>query len=278
MNKIKYFYILLIPLIIIIISISSCSKIEDNLVTASKIGTHPSGWTTPANSSFHGKYISANGWTLKPCKQCHGADYSGGNTGASCNNCHSATPEDCRLCHGDGVTTIFPPKALNGSTDPSYIGVGAHNVHSNSDPTVRNSLQVACINCHKQPTSFDDTVHINPNRPFGIAYILFDSLAIHSGKTPPVWNRTNATCANTYCHGNFEGGNNATPVWTDASSVKCGSCHGDGNNEPCPTTNHVQGFPITTCGISPCHFSVMNTNGTFKNKDKHINGVVNFSN
>ncbi|MBK7159324.1 MAG: hypothetical protein IPH77_12395 [Ignavibacteria bacterium] len=89
MKKINYFYILFSLLIISALGYQGCSEIKDNLVTAPQIGIHPSGWTDTTSGSFHGKYIFNNkAWNLNECKTCHGSDYRGGNTGASCYDCH----------------------------------------------------------------------------------------------------------------------------------------------------------------------------------------------
>ena len=281
MNKLKYLYLLTIPLLFIIISINGCSKLEDNITTAPTFGTHPTGWINPSNANFHGKYIASNNYDLKSCTKCHGGDYAGGNTGQSCLTCHQNTPEQCSLCHGDG-DNMYPPKALNGSVSTGYLGVGSHVRHLTSDSTQRYAAQVNCDNCHKMPAGFSDTAHINPNRVIGIAQITFDDLAIHSSGDPivPVWNRTSATCSNTYCHGNFVGGNHNDhlPVWTNPGSIVCGSCHGDpvsGNPQPLHTSDpaHPNGMTINDC--YGCHGSVIDANGNIIDKTKHVNGEVN---
>lgn len=90
---------------------------------------HPgaSVWFNPANSGFHGN-AAARGM-ITDCAQCHGADYLGGWTGVSCDDCHGSSTvpihfsgwvgpkttdgthgyllanseidmDDCRACHG----------------------------------------------------------------------------------------------------------------------------------------------------------------------------------
>lgn len=277
MNK---FYSLLVLSLIVTISIIGCSKEKDSIPVAPESGIHPTGYSNPLSSNFHGIGIASHNWSMNFCKQCHGADYKGGNGATSCFKCHPSGPQDCRLCHGNGVNTIFPPKALNGSTDPGYIGVGGHNVHLSKDSTIRNSAGLRCVDCHWKFSSFDDTMHISPTRN-GLAIVVFDSLAItaRDGITPhPVWNRNAATCSGTYCHGNFKNGNyqlniGTDPVWTDPSSVNCGTCHGNPQTgEPNPGGTHYQGFTIKQCYY--CHSNVIDTNGTIINKSLHVNGVV----
>jgi len=65
----------------------------------------------------------------------------------------------------------------------------------------------------------------------------------------PVYTRTSptqASCAASYCHGNFAGGPNATMSWTSTVQVTCTSCHG----LP-PSTGHHANHSARSCG--DCH-------------------------
>ena len=83
-----------------------------------------------------------------------------------------------------------------------------------------------------------------------------------------------SNCSNTYCHGNFEGGKNATPAWTGVA-IGCDSCHG---NPPVPAAA-AGGVPAsyhpndTTCGR--CHPAAYTrtgaTTGTV-NPTTHVRG------
>lgn len=276
---------------VIALGYQGCSETEDNLVTAPEIAVHPSGWADSDSPDFHGKYIFDNKqWNLKVCQSCHGGDYKGGTTGSSCLTCHTSSggPQNCRLCHGGNSGHANPPKALNGETSTSYIGVGMHVYHLDS---TKYSAQLECGDCHTPLESgFSSPSHIGTN-PDGIADIMFGTLA----KTPtviktdtlvpnPVWDRNNATCSSSYCHGNFKDGNaNSMPVWTDKNSVKCGSCHGDpvtGNPNPIPNGNffhpHYPEYTINIC--YQCHGGVINSAGVITSPEKHVNGIVNFNN
>ena len=277
MNK---FYSLLIISLIASLSIIGCSKDKDDIPIAPDFGIHPTGYANPSSPNFHGKAIASYNWSMNYCKQCHGNDFRGGSGASSCYDCHPSGPTDCKLCHGNNLNTIYPPKALNGSTDPTYIGVGAHNIHLSSDSTIRNSARMRCVDCHWKFASFDDTMHISPTRN-GLAIIVFDSLAItaRDGVTPqPVWNRSTATCAGTYCHGNFRNGNyvlqvGTDPSWTSNTPMNCGSCHGNPvTGNPNPGGTHYQGFTQNQCYY--CHGNVMDSSGTIINKSLHVNGVV----
>ncbi len=287
MQRINIFYILYFIIIGIILNYAGCSDVQDNLVEAPEIGVHPAGWadTTSSNLTspdFHGQYIfDNNAWNLTQCKSCHGGDYKGGTTGSSCFTCHTSSsgPQNCRLCHGGASGHSNPPKALNGSISVSDLGVGVHVYHLDS---TKYSADVECNECHLPLTGggFNSPNHFGDN-PDGIAEVTFGTLAMTSlgGVVPnPSWDRNTATCSNVYCHGDFEFGNNAVPVWTDPNSVVCGSCHGDpvtGNPTPLPYQKpHYSFFTSQTCYV--CHGSVINPQGVIYDKDLHVNGQVDF--
>lgn len=292
LNKVTVFYSLFVFIISITLGYIGCSEVENNLVQAPQLGVHPPGWgdttsaATKSSPNFHGQYIyDNNAWNLTQCKSCHGGDYKGGTTGSSCLTCHTSSggPQNCRLCHGGTSGHSNPPKALNGSNEVSTLGVGVHVYHLDS---TKYSADVECNECHLPLTGgFNSPNHLGEN-PDGVAEITFGTLAktsIGGGIVPdPVWNSNNATCSNSYCHGDFINGNrNAAPVWTDPNSVKCGSCHGDpvtGNPTPRDSTGayvkpHFSFFTSQTCYV--CHGTVINPQGIIYNKSLHVNGVVN---
>lgn len=287
MKKVKLFYLAFSVILVSALAYQGCSQLDENAALAPELGVHPEGWADTLaldNPNFHANYIQNNKlWNLVGCRSCHGADYSGGNTGVSCRTCHTGNsgPQGCRTCHGGVSGHANPPEALNGDTATTSLGVGAHMRHLY---TSNWSAQLECEECHRDFDGFDDPLHIGPT-PDGIAEITFGPLAkdTNGGIIPsPVWNRTNAGCSNLYCHGNFVQGNQtSTPKWTDASTVVCGSCHGNPNTQnPTPQPGgqfispHMSYMTINTCYI--CHTSVINSSGQFINKDLHVNGEVNF--
>lgn len=273
MKKIFIFYSLII--LTIFGFIYGCSEVKDDLVLAPSPDFHGEGWLSQASSNFHGKVIGADNWNLAQCKSCHGADYSGGTTGASCRTCHTSGPEACNTCHGNSEH-IYPPKSISGkllNTDP---GVGAHEQHLVSDTALRNSRPVECQECHLPVSSFSDPNHILKDGKTQ-ATLVFGDLAKKTteGVTPdPQWDKNTQTCSGTYCHGNFKNGNqNAAPVHNNPNSVYCGTCHGN------PTTGNPLpgGTHPTNQNCYLCHGGVINSNGVIINKNLHVNGVVNFS-
>lgn len=282
LNKIFLFYSSFLIALAALISYQGCSELDSDAVLAPEFRTHGAGWSNPASNNFHGIYIRNSNWNLSQCKTCHGNNYDGGTSGSSCLGCHNQPggPENCGLCHGNSQHP-YPPKALNGDTSSFSLGVGAHFRHFNTN----NSLALNCNDCHKPVNEFSDPDHIGTN-PDGIAEIIFGTRAYDTLGGPirpdPVWNRNNASCSGTYCHGTFKQGNvNASAIWNNASSVVCGSCHGDPvTGNPTPQENgvftppHYSFMTINSCYI--CHSSVINPQGIIVNKQLHLNGQVNY--
>ena len=277
MNKIinKVYLVSALLLLLSVVFIQGCSKQSDNLVMAPESAYHGDGWVSPSSANFHGSVIKANGWSLSGCRACHGNDYLGGNTQKGCYDCHQNGPEGCNVCHGNSQH-IYPPKSLAGHLLPTEQGVGAHDAHLTSDSNSRYAAQIDCFECHLPINSFSDTNHIGSNP--GSAGVVFGTLAKTrtTGFIPnPVWNKTTQTCSNVYCHGYFKGGNTtAVATFTNPGSVYCGTCHGD------PTTGNPK--PMSTHQYYPdncwyCHGAVIDSNGVFINKEKHVNGIVDFN-
>lgn len=282
LNKLLLFYGSFVALLATGLLYQGCSELDNSVSLAPEIRTHAIGWSNPSSANFHGNFIASNKWNLNTCKTCHGGNYSGGTSGASCIGCHqnSGGPENCRTCHGSNEHSN-PPKALNGDTLVSSIGVGVHMSHLYS--TYGSAL--ACQDCHRDINGFDDPNHIGAN-PDGIAEIVFGTRAYDTLGGPirpnPTWDRNTATCSSVYCHGTFKEGNvNAVGIWTNKGSVTCGTCHGNPNTgNPTPQVNGVITPPhysfMTQASCYVCHSTVINSQGNFVNKELHINGEVNY--
>ncbi|RMF56349.1 MAG: hypothetical protein D6743_20400, partial [Calditrichaeota bacterium] len=138
---------------------------------------------------------------------------------------------------------------------------------------------VECESCHVVPAAFSAPTHIDGDDE---AELVFGGLAVLNQVTPQ-WQEDPRTCTDTYCHGNWElqkseanfptlfiaetmRGEAAEPVWTDPSTVTCGSCHA------LPPEGH-QPFEITDC--HNCHASVVDGEGNIVDKGKHVNGKIN---
>jgi len=166
-----------------------------------------------------------------------------------------ATNADCTTCHGNP-----PAPSLSGATQTSDIGVGAHKAHLEGGVFSR---KVACNECHVVPADMFAPGHLDTGMP---ADLTFSGVAV-TENLPPLWDHATATCTNSYCHGGgLKGGTNPNPVWTQAAQAACGSCHG--LPPPLPHPN------IADCSM--CHGTVVNAQMQIVDREKHINGKVDF--
>ena len=183
-------------------------------------GGHTASWMDAASPEFHAYSANAG---IAACQGCHGVnlDGVGGSATTSCATCHGATwKTNCTLCHGGTANqTGAPPKGTWGfRTDAARIG--AHTKHVTPGAI---SSAVACAACHVVPADALSPGHLNGST----ASVTWGGIAAASGANP-TWNRTTGSCAATYCHGAFPGGNPTNlPLWTklDGTYAKCGSCH-----------------------------------------------------
>ena len=135
----------------------------------------------------------------------------------------------CATCHGDDDSPA-PPLSIEGATDPTAIGVGAHRAHVAGGAL---SGPFGCDACHRVPRGLDDEGHIDPLP----AEIAWGDLAT-AANAAPAWDRGAAVCANVYCHGaTLSGGTLKDPEWTrvDGTQTACGTCHGAPPPAPHPT-------------------------------------------
>jgi predicted CxxxxCH...CXXCH cytochrome family protein len=182
---------------------------------------HARGVLDPASAEFHGATVAALGWDLKTCAKCHGEDFSGGTSGATCNSCHSGGPTDCDTCHS--LDSARAPRGAQGGARPYGVGLlsGAHRGHSR--------VGLACTECHRVPQAWDAADHVRNAAGADVApaELVFGAGARRGGATPQY---VEGRCSNVYCHGSTltDGGAAVTqPTWTGgAGQAACGSCHG----------------------------------------------------
>ncbi|MCZ7603359.1 MAG: CxxxxCH/CxxCH domain-containing protein [Melioribacteraceae bacterium] len=260
-----------------------CAESRYDLTEPQEVSIHEDGIKNRLSDKFHGQLIREDNWNLFACAQCHGANYAGGTVGVTCLKCHSQDmgPEACNTCHGDFAdpSNIAPPQGTNNETSTSDYAVGAHQVHLYGIQIAEN---VACSECHHVPNSFTAEGHID--EAGSRAEVIFGQFA-DLGDSVAVYDFESLTCQNTYCHGNFEFiaasgvpivGNNFAPNWTinDGSQAKCGTCHGELDEEgelitPQPM-GHPGSFTLTQCWN--CHPRVVDAQGNIIDKTLHING------
>ncbi len=200
---------------------------------------------------------------------------------ASCSKLQSdnvLATTNCISCHGSAASPAPPPDAA-GNTSTSTPAVGAHLVHLYGSAF---ASKVACSSCHIVPQSVGPGIH--PDGPGSGNLIMFSGVALTQTNIPgtrfydstlatvvpqPTFSTQTLTCKNTYCHGNFKGGNNFTPTWTvvNSSQDSCGSCHGLPPND---ATHRGKGITVQTCYY--CHSPMIGPDGTILDDSMHVTG------
>jgi predicted CxxxxCH...CXXCH cytochrome family protein len=166
-----------------------------------------------------------------PCSTCHEEPPSNHVRFAnvakpgSCTPCHEQPPDPkhvngkldldvtiaCDTCHGHGPQGA-PPPALDGSSDPTKRGAGAHRRHLDETLPDRIGKVVACERCHPVPKEMLSPGHLDTTAPADVVLGFGESYDV-----------TAASCTND-CHWQKSPG----PIWTDASGAAraCDACHG----------------------------------------------------
>lgn len=224
---------------------------------------HAIGWNVVDSTNFHGIYVNSHGYN--ECTECHGIMTYTGSSGVNCLDCHVSYP-GCTGCHGgksDGSGA--PPYGLNRDSLPTDLAVGAHAVHIHGATF---SDGVLCQSCHNVPVALGQPGHMDDE---DIAEVQFSGLSGAQG----IWTRTSATCGQTYCHGNFDGGKSSnTPVWTAPGSVACGSCHDTGADPESLGWKHEAHINIAGLKCFDCHYNIVDANLNVIDRALHVNGAV----
>jgi predicted CxxxxCH...CXXCH cytochrome family protein len=185
---------------------------------------------------------------------------------ATCDRCHGTGPEVCVQCHGGTDNqTGAPPVGLEGETTTDQLAVGAHTRHLEGGAQAD---AFDCSECHKVPSTLLEIGHLGLDE---IAELTYGPLA----GAASTWNRSTGICSNTYCHGNFAGGDKTnSPQWTGTSQAGCGSCHDVGSSPSQLGGNHA--YHINSAGLAcgDCHASVVDMSLNIVNTALHVNGAV----
>ena len=222
------------------------------------------GAAAAACGSCHGLPPGGTHPTSSACESCHtGYTISSVNLTAHLNGAVDVLNLACTSCHGTAGRASVAGADVNQAASPpavaSATGVaGVHLAHVNQGataPALSNAL--ACVNCHTVPT-----VNAHSDGAIGVTYA---SISVAQGAVPTAYNTTAHTCSNTYCHGNFPGGNQgATAIsWSTAGKLGCTACHG---NPPAIATHH----PANTNCVA-CHTGYSSTTVTAAT---HVDGTV----
>ncbi len=232
--------------------------------------------------SVHGPDADAG---IAACATCHGADYAGAGTGASCNDCHATAgyPDwktNCTFCHGTrtpgftdaNLAFAAPPQSVDGTEIQTSANpkVGAHQAHVAAPPDAN---PLPCAACHGGvPTrAFPGSLDHVDGQP---ATIAFGDLA-SQGVASPSYAGGGGSCA-VYCHGTGTAFVNpgaapstvASPAWT-VTSIACNGCHG------APPSTGEHGFRNHAFPCGYCHLQVAASTATpaIVNKALHVNGA-----
>lgn len=214
--------------------------------------------------SCHGLPPSAPHPDSDRCMLCHsptaGPDQTIANRATHIDGIVQASDGTCTDCHGGGDNPA-PPMDTMMQSDPALPSIGAHRSHLESATGI--SRPVACTECHVVPVETDDPGHIDTGLP---AELTWGPLAAHDG-VAPTFDRTTATCSNTYCHGaTLPDGVLTEPRWNvlDGSQAACGTCHGNP-----PAGSHPND---DRCEL--CHLPTAGPAMTIASAATHIDGVL----
>jgi len=221
-------------------------------------------WNEPRSSSdacgsCHGLPPTAPHPQSELCSACHGDVVDAQNDIVSpslhVNGSVEFEAGPCSACHGRDDEPAPPPDTA-GNSELDALGVGAHSVHLSGGSSSR---ALACEECHRVPETVDEATHIDAPP----AEISLAGIAEMLGRAPR-FDRSSATCADTFCHAPSPGDERASPPWNAAVELACTSCHG----AP-PALPHPQASRCETC-----HGAVAGEGPTIVERSRHVDGVV----
>ncbi|GFE56433.1 CxxxxCH/CxxCH domain-containing protein [Geobacter sp. AOG1] len=206
---------------------------------------------TDAQSNWAGGYGVCQGCHNVPVGNSYPTEHTSTNPDV-CRSCHShgskigSFSADCQGCHG------FPP-VQNTPGGPNGYAVAGNNSYAN-DPYFKDEsnaghrthagkvlLSYGCNECHAGNT------HGSGN--FQQVFKATSNIIAATGGATPMYNASTGTCSNVYCHSNGRQ-SYASPLWSNASTGACGTCHA--------TTPYIGGPFIS----SNAHFPHFSSNGS----------------
>jgi len=205
-------------------------------------------WTEPRSSeeacgSCHGIPPDPPHPTNTNCQRCHGSviDAEGAIIAPELHvDGQVDLPTACDACHGTGELGA-PPPDLSGQSAVTAMGVGAHEVHLSGGAASR---AVPCQSCHQVPDHLDRVGHLDKS-PY--AEVRMSGLAALGGGSPS-WDRDQATCSQTWCHGPSAVAESVSASWNQTNGeTDCESCHGMPPIYPHPAAD----------GCDACHADVV---------------------
>jgi predicted CxxxxCH...CXXCH cytochrome family protein len=162
MNRISFITIC----VILALAIFSCSEKKD----ITDVGAHPEAWSNASSEEFHGNAVIEGG--NESCTSCHGTDFMGGSSGASCygSSCHAVYPHpegfsniSAEMFHGNYLKTeltwdMGPCKNCHGDNyERELSGVSCRSCHTGSEGPEE------CNTCHGSPSNIAPPKDLNGN-------------------------------------------------------------------------------------------------------------------
>ncbi len=215
---------------------------------------HPEGILDPDSPDHHGLLLRGLRYDLAACSGCHGRDFAGGPSGASCLGCHEGGPTACATCH---------------ERTPDQ---GAHAAHLGGRTV---ATPEACADCHVVPARWDAPGHLFTAggaldaRPAEVALSGAAARGAPADRLPR-YDAATRTCSDVTCHGGLipdTGAADPAPRWdAPPRDLGCARCHGD----PPTTPYHVHA--VDRC--EACHSQVIGPARAWVDEALHVDGRV----
>ncbi len=227
-------------------------------------------------TTYHNNASSNNPhYDGQKCTLCHNHQ-NGFSARWTCTSCHGNPPTSQPLLVGRSLKNGYPP------TGETSAGMHAFHFYSTKVYSTNGSFSVgySCDYCHKggmNDTGLTDKIIEVKFSDFSrYTSGSFDGFAPISGYTFSPGNTTGGTqaCSNTYCHGNFYGGNKTNkPVWTNAASGACGTCHATAPPALLDHSVHLTASWGPKASCDDCH----GANASIGSNTGHVGGFVIFA-
>jgi predicted CxxxxCH...CXXCH cytochrome family protein len=241
-------------LLLTVILMQGCSKVEDNLVTAPKVTTHPDGWVDTNATAFHGKYLFDNHMNLVPCAPCHGADFKGGTSGISCYKCHNTELIVHSKAWMDTTATSSPYFHKKYLMDNQVNMTVCKQCHG--DDYKGGITNKSCYNCHNIATIHNGAASGWENSSDTVNF--HGRFIMKNG-----FNIDNMNCKN--CHGTgYDGGVSQKTCYSchDNGPKACYTCHGDAGTQNIWPPKSLFGHMLNTEQGVGAHNQHLNTDTT----------------
>ncbi|MBT0666515.1 CxxxxCH/CxxCH domain-containing protein [Geobacter pelophilus] len=186
----------------------------------------------------------------------------------------SLASRGCKGCHGnDTVLNNF--SSLAG--EPNYpntgaIGSATSNSHKSHTSKLALKGAASCDTCHTDTVTASGTA-IKPGAPHLTAPANLVSFNTSKAGAGSAYDKDLRQCSNISCHAG------KSPIWGDASSVGCDSCHGS-SEETLTTKKHSAHISTianaslgTAINCSECHAKTVDINKSVISDPTHTNGI-----